>query len=243
MNAHPLLVFKARAEARALLAHAGECDAEAVIAALLDDAWNSGLADQVGERALVAIIIAAFANTGRAQHERPRPILARLRFLAAILGIVEPNDRLTIFANAAAEVASYVAKGLDKVVAADELVDMAISCGLDNADAVQAAIADAFKTNDSNGHDADARAPQGDEQAPPVDLGEWDAGDNPGPISPRQWLLSNQFCAASFPRSFCRRCRQERAALGTVHFAGARPLAVRPAYLSPQPGLVDQPGR
>jgi hypothetical protein len=25
-------------------------------------------------------------------------------------------------------------------------------------------------------------------------LGEWDAGDNPGPIPPREWLLGNQFC-------------------------------------------------
>jgi hypothetical protein len=27
------------------------------------------------------------------------------------------------------------------------------------------------------------------------DLGEWDAGDDPGKIPPRQWLLGNQFCA------------------------------------------------
>jgi hypothetical protein len=26
-------------------------------------------------------------------------------------------------------------------------------------------------------------------------LGEWDAGDDPGPIPPRMWLLGNQFCA------------------------------------------------
>ena len=26
------------------------------------------------------------------------------------------------------------------------------------------------------------------------DLGEWDAGDDPGPIPPRPWLLGNQFC-------------------------------------------------
>src|SRR6476619_1759865 len=25
-------------------------------------------------------------------------------------------------------------------------------------------------------------------------LDEWDAGDDPGPIPPRQWLLGNQFC-------------------------------------------------
>ncbi len=29
---------------------------------------------------------------------------------------------------------------------------------------------------------------------PPIELGEWSAGVNPGPIKPRQWLLGNQFC-------------------------------------------------
>jgi hypothetical protein len=29
---------------------------------------------------------------------------------------------------------------------------------------------------------------------PQEDLGEWDAGDDPGPIPPREWLLANQFC-------------------------------------------------
>jgi hypothetical protein len=56
----PLMVFQARAEARALLAYAGEYDAEAAIDALLDDAFDSGLVDQVGERALYAIIAKAF---------------------------------------------------------------------------------------------------------------------------------------------------------------------------------------
>jgi hypothetical protein len=59
---HPLLVFTARAEARALLAYAGELDAEAAIDLLLDDAWNSGLLDDAGAGALFAIITAAFAK-------------------------------------------------------------------------------------------------------------------------------------------------------------------------------------
>jgi AAA domain len=66
-----------------------------------------------------------------------------------ILSTVPPDDRLRIFANAAADVATYVGKGLDKMVAADELADIAIACGLDDADAVQATIAEAFK----NGRD------------------------------------------------------------------------------------------
>jgi hypothetical protein len=31
-------------------------------------------------------------------------------------------------------------------------------------------------------------------QTPAPSLDEWDAGDDPGPIPPRQWLLDNQFC-------------------------------------------------
>jgi AAA domain len=65
-----------------------------------------------------------------------------------ILAVVQQDDRPTIFANAAAEAATFVARGLDKVVAADELTDMAVACGLDNFDSVQATIADAFKTID-----------------------------------------------------------------------------------------------
>jgi AAA domain len=30
--------------------------------------------------------------------------------------------------------------------------------------------------------------------APPADLDEWNAGEDPGTIPPRQWLLGNQFC-------------------------------------------------
>ena len=35
---------------------------------------------------------------------------------------------------------------------------------------------------------------QGSEPEPPLSLDEWDAGDEPGPIPPRQWLLGDQFC-------------------------------------------------
>jgi hypothetical protein len=63
-----------------------------------------------------------------------------------ILGTVPPDDRPRIFANAAADVAGYLAKGLDRVVAADELTDMAIACGLVDADAVQQTITEASKT-------------------------------------------------------------------------------------------------
>lgn len=34
----------------------------------------------------------------------------------------------------------------------------------------------------------------GDNTTAVVELGEWDAGNDPGPIAPRGWLLGNQFC-------------------------------------------------
>jgi hypothetical protein len=59
----PLRVFSARAEARALLAYAGWFeDVGAAIDALFDDAFASGLLDEVGEHVLVAIVDAAFAK-------------------------------------------------------------------------------------------------------------------------------------------------------------------------------------
>jgi AAA domain len=38
----------------------------------------------------------------------------------------------------------------------------------------------------------DKSIPQADDE--PGELGDWDAGDDPGFIPPRQWLLANQFC-------------------------------------------------
>ena len=67
-----------------------------------------------------------------------------------ILSTVPADDRPKIFGNAADEVAGYVAKGLDRVVAADQLADMAMVYGLYDTDAVQATIAVAFKKIDSD---------------------------------------------------------------------------------------------
>jgi hypothetical protein len=57
----PLRVFTARAEARALLVNVGLMeDVNAAVEGLLDDAFASGLLDEVGESVLGAIISAAF---------------------------------------------------------------------------------------------------------------------------------------------------------------------------------------
>jgi RecA-family ATPase len=62
-----------------------------------------------------------------------------------LLSAVPDTSRVAVFSNAAAEAASYVAKGLDRTVAADELADMAVAHGLDDADAVQWIISKAFE--------------------------------------------------------------------------------------------------
>jgi AAA domain len=62
-----------------------------------------------------------------------------------ILGAVqEPEQQRQVFENAILEVASYVARGLDRSAAADELADMAASIGFDDVDEVQAQIGAAF---------------------------------------------------------------------------------------------------
>ena len=106
-----------------------------------------------------------------------------------ILGAVEPNDQLKIFANAVADVATFVVKGLDRVVAIDELAEMATAYGLNDADAVQAIIAKQFEdVPRGNGH-ADDFEDEPEAKAPPllrlIDIRAWH-GTEP---RPRQWLI------------------------------------------------------
>jgi hypothetical protein len=75
------------------------------------------------------------------------------------LAAASSHDTATkIFANAAAEAAGYVVRGLDRTIAADQLTQIAVAYGLDDVDEVQAIIANAFKRNgnDSAEHNADA---------------------------------------------------------------------------------------
>jgi hypothetical protein len=63
-----------------------------------------------------------------------------------MMATVPEEARLPIFMNAAMEAASYVAKGLDRAAAADELQDMATAFGLNgNPDFVQSIISNAFE--------------------------------------------------------------------------------------------------
>lgn len=68
-----------------------------------------------------------------------------------ILGTVPPEAQLKVFGNAVEEVASFIAHGLDRAAAADELVDMATSIGFEDPDLVQEVIARAFSRIVVNG--------------------------------------------------------------------------------------------
>ena len=144
------------------------------------------------------------------------------RMLAAVKDI---ERRGAVFENAVEEVAGYVVKGLDKVQAVDRLHEMALGHGLIGhwgEDGLQARIAHGFE------HVEDApvvpddwgEPPKGNGQraAPEVaELDEWNAGDDPGPIPPREWLLGNQFCRG-FISSLVAAGGVGKSALGLLQF-------------------------
>jgi AAA domain len=61
------------------------------------------------------------------------------------LALAPEGERLTVFHNACREVATYVARGLDRTVAADKLTEMMDAHGLVDLDEVQQEIAEAFR--------------------------------------------------------------------------------------------------
>ena len=88
-----------------------------------------------------------------------------------------------VFANAVMEVAGFVARGLDRAVAADELTDMAASIGFDDADAVQTEIAAAFAK--VNGPD---RVPEDWSREEPQPHAGNGYTAPPPPLPPLRWL-------------------------------------------------------
>ena len=62
-----------------------------------------------------------------------------------ILAAVPDDARVTVFTNAANEAAKYVSQGLERAIAADELVDMATAHAVADTDTVQAIISKAFE--------------------------------------------------------------------------------------------------
>ena len=103
-----------------------------------------------------------------------------------IIARTPATARADAFVHAVAGVASLVANGLEKGEAAEVLTDMALAHSLDVTWAETTIRGELERIEHVNGHD--------NAEHQPSDLGEWDAGDEPGKIPPRQWLLGNQFC-------------------------------------------------
>ena len=116
-------------------------------------------------------------------------------FRSARRMLASADDKLRVFENVALEFAGYVTRGLERTTAIDELQDIAVANGLDDADLVQTIMARAF-----DGIEQD-HVPDGLEEALQQfnghdnnQLGEWLASEEPDTIPPREWLLANQFC-------------------------------------------------
>jgi RecA-family ATPase len=112
-----------------------------------------------------------------------------------------PNNetRWEVFDNAAHEIAGYVPKGLDRVVAVDQLQDMATAYGLADVDHVQTVIADAFReappVEDEqaiNGLDRSAtKAEEPPQPLPFIDISIWSDVEPPA----RRWVVPDRIPA------------------------------------------------
>jgi AAA domain-containing protein len=97
-------------------------------------------------------------------------------------------DRLQVFAEATCEIAHCIPQGLHRGLAASELFNMAFAYDLDDVDQVQAIIGREFGAVEEPKTNGTATPQQNG-------LDILDAGDDPGVIEPRPWLLGNQFCS------------------------------------------------
>ena len=173
------------------------------------------------------------------------------------IAIAPVEMRFGIFAEAAHDIALHVGEELDKVEAADKLLEVATTHAFfgRTEQELEAIVADEMARAELERRDGrdierrweedDAKRANGKARNEPVEAGrcldEWDAGNDPGPIAaamaagkpvlPRLHVISR-----------CRRWhRQDRAADAAVGFTRARPLAVRPARVSPLPRFARQP--
>jgi hypothetical protein len=132
--------------------------------------------------------------------------------------ILAATPDLDLFQEMVKEIVPRVGNGTTKPEAVDQMIHLAavhdnFGCEISEVEAI---IGDAFAAEAADreaiaatleawekGDAALARKADGgrareanraDQAAAAGDLGEWDAGDDPGPIPPRQWLLAYQFC-------------------------------------------------
>jgi len=100
----------------------------------------------------------------------------------------DDEHMLETFHKAVAGVAKLLAKGLDVGNATETLLELARAYGLFGA------LGEAEPEIERIIHDEFEKVPRKPNGKGHTDPDEWDAGDEPGPIPPRQWLLGNHFC-------------------------------------------------
>jgi hypothetical protein len=115
-----------------------------------------------------------------------------------LLSAVPQESRPQIFQNAAVEAASYVSKGLNRAIAADELNDIAQEYGLDDVDFVQLIISDAFaKVQDPDRVPDEIEEPKvngHDKKAPSIIQPLFRYEPRPfNELAPRKWLHAKHY--------------------------------------------------
>jgi hypothetical protein len=117
--------------------------------------------------------------------DTPRADWAAL--VAKILAGKELHDSIRDFA------ASHVAAGLSRDASTRTIQAVLLASGVPHDERWQARFNDVPRTV-ASAYEKFARVPQQDERPVVQGLGEWNAGDDDKPISPRGWLLGNVFC-------------------------------------------------
>jgi hypothetical protein len=89
--------------------------------------------------------------------------------------------------------ASHIAAGLSREASTRTIQAVLLASMVPHDERWQARFNDVPRTV-ASAYEKFARASPQPEQPVVQGLSEWDAGDNPGVIPPREWLLGNQFC-------------------------------------------------
>lgn len=112
-----------------------------------------------------------------------------------ILATVPQEAQLKVLGQAVEEVASFVARGLDRAAAADELADMATAIGFDDPDQVQSVIAHGFANIQriERRPDEARKGNGGDRAHAPAVRATAYVAPAPESIPPRAWLYGGHY--------------------------------------------------
>ena len=159
-----------------------------------------------------------------------------------ILAAVSDDARVAVFTDAATEAAKYVSQGLDRTLAADELVDMATAHAVADTDTVQGIISKAFEhiedaervPDDIGDGRINGRGKHGQQQLPLIlTLEEWLARQLPEPdCLLGKWLTTTTRAIINAPTGLGKTMlgiglgMRMAAGVGFLHWLGVRPSVV-----------------